>query len=126
MHSADTMRIARLRMVMVLGSLLFVFLVQPSRASPCSLDIDRAWVHINAQIRARIAAGRSAPQSTVALLHHQPTGSSVAAAEDTLVDMWVPFETAVAALARARQADRANDGIACQAALANAERLIAR
>jgi hypothetical protein len=92
----------------------------------CSQDIDRAWAHVNARIHARSAFGRSVPQSTAALLHRQPTQSSVAAAEKTLVDVWLPMETAVAALSHAREADRANDRIACQDALAEAQRAIGR
>jgi hypothetical protein len=87
---------------------------QPSRANPCSQDIDRAWTQINAKIQARSAAGRSVSQSTIALLHRQPTQSSVAAAKETLLDVWLPLETAVAALSRAREADRADDRIACK------------
>jgi Skp family chaperone for outer membrane proteins len=90
----------------------------------CSQDIDRAWAQVNAKIHARSAFGRSVPQSTTALLHRQPTQSSVAAAEIALVDVWLPMETAVAALSHAREADRANDRIACQDALAEAQREI--
>jgi hypothetical protein len=99
---------------------------QPSRADSCSHDIDRAWVQVNGKIQARSAAGRSIPQSTIALLHRQPTRSSVAAAEEMLVDVWLPMETAVAALSRAREADRANDRIACEEALAEVQRVIGR
>jgi hypothetical protein len=98
----------------------------PSRANSCLHDIDRAWVEVNGKIRARSAAGRSLPQSTIGLLHHQPTQSSIAAAEETLVDVWLPMETAVAALSRARGADRANDRIACEEALAEVQRVIGR
>ena len=95
----------------------------PDRES-CSQDIDRAWAQINTKSHARSAFGRSVPQSTTALLHRQPTQSSVAAAEKTLVDVWLPMEMAVAALSHAREADRANDRIACQDALAEAQRAI--
>jgi hypothetical protein len=99
---------------------------QPSRADSCSQDIDHAWIQVNAKIQARSAAGRSVPQSAIALLHRQPTRSSVAAAEKTLVDVWLPMETAVAALSRAGEADRANDRIACAEALAEVQRMIGR
>jgi hypothetical protein len=52
--------------------------------------------------------------------------SSIAAAEETLVDVWLPMETAVAALSRAREADRDNDRIACEEALAEVQRVIGR
>jgi hypothetical protein len=67
-----------------------------------------------------------APQGTIALLHHQPTPSSVAAAGETLGDIWLPIETAVAVLGRAREADGINDQIACGGALADVQRVIGR
>jgi hypothetical protein len=70
---------------------------QPSRADSCSHDIDRAWLQVNGKIRARSAAGRSLPQSTIGLLHRQPTQSSIAAAEETSLTcgsrwrrLWLP------------------------------------
>jgi hypothetical protein len=113
----------RYREVLVLSAVLAAFSTQPGRANSCSENIDRAWAQVNAKIQARSAAGRSVPQSTIGLLHRQPTQRSVAAAEKTLVDVWLPMETAVAALSRARKADHANDRIACEEALAEAHRL---
>jgi hypothetical protein len=116
----------RFHNLLVLGAAAVAFSAQPSRANPCSQDIDRAWVQVNTRIQARIAFGRSLAQGTIGLLHHQPTPSSVAAAAETLVDIWRPMETAVAALARAREADRAEDKIACESALAEVQRVIGR
>ena len=112
--------------LLVLSVAAVAFSAQPGLANPCSQDIDRAWVQVNAKIQARVGAGRSVPQSTIALLHRQPTPSSITAAEEPLVDVWLPLETAVAALARAREADRANDRIACEGALAEVQRVIGR
>jgi hypothetical protein len=114
------------RKQLILSAAVVMFSTLPSFASSCSQDIDRAWVQVNAEIRARVAAGRSAPQGTTAVLHRQPTPSSMAAAEETLVDIWLPIETAVAALARAREADGINDRIACEGALADVQRVIGR
>ena len=110
----------------VLSALAIACSAQTSHASACSQDIDRAWAKVNARIQARIAIGRSVPQSTIALLHRQPTRSSIAMAEETLVDVWLPVERAVAALAHAREADRANDRVACEGALAEVQRMIGR
>jgi hypothetical protein len=114
------------RKQLILGAAVVAFSTHPSLANSCSQDIDRAWVQINAKIQARVAAGRSAPQGRMALLHHQPTPSSIAASEQTLVDVWLPIEMAVAALARAREADRTNDLIACEGALAEVQRVMGR
>jgi hypothetical protein len=112
------------RKQLILSAVVVTFSTHPSLASSCSQDIDRAWVQVNAKIQARVAAGRSAPQSAIALLHHQPTPSSIAGAEERLIDIWLPIETAVAALARAREADGINDRIACEGALADVQRVI--
>jgi hypothetical protein len=114
----------RYRELLVLIAVAVVLSSQPGRATSCSQNIDRAWAQVNATIQARSAAGRSVPQSTIALLYRQPTQSSVAAAEKALVDVWLPVETAVAALSRAREADRVNDRIACEMALAEVQRVI--
>jgi hypothetical protein len=116
----------RCREVLVLSAVVVALSPQPGRANSCSQNIDRAWSQVNATIQARNAAGRSVAQSTTGLLHRQPTQSSVAEAEKTLVDVWLPMETAVAALSRAREADHANDRIACEEALAEAHRVIGR
>ena len=116
----------KVRKLFVLGAAAVAFSAQPGLATPCSYDIDRAWVQVNAKIQARVGAGRSAPQSKMAPLHRQPTPGSITAAEETLVDVWLPMETAVVALARAREADRANDRIACEGALAEVQRVIGR
>jgi hypothetical protein len=116
----------KLHGVLILSSTAVVPLAQPGLANTCSQEIDRAWVDVNSKIQARIVVGRSAAQSTVALLHRQPTTGSIAAGEEMLVDIWLPVETAVAALARAHEADRAKDKTACENALAEARRAIGR
>src|ERR1700728_2259460 len=67
--------------LLMLGAAAVAFSAQSGLAASCSTDIDRAWVELNAQIQARAGAGRSAPQSTIAMMHRQPTRGSIAAAE---------------------------------------------
>jgi hypothetical protein len=107
-----------------LGATALALSTVHSHAGPCAPDVERAWIQVDANIRARIAAGRSASQSITALLHHQPTPSSIAAAENALGEKWSPIETAVTELARAREADRAGDRNACEQALAETQRAI--
>ena len=112
--------------LLVFGAAAIALSTLPSRASPCAYDIDRAWVEVGTKIQARIGAGRSAPQSTVALLHHQPTPGSIAAAEETVRERWGLVEAAGTALARAGEAERADDRSACERAVAEAQRAIVR
>jgi hypothetical protein len=110
--------------MLVLGATVLALSTLPGRAGPCAQDIDRAWAQVDATIHARIAAGRSAPQNVIGLLHHQPTLSSIAAAEKALGQGWTPVEVAVAALARAREADQAGDRNACDQTLAQVQHAI--
>jgi hypothetical protein len=110
--------------MLVLAATALALSTLPGRAGPCAQDIDRAWAQVDAKIHARIAAGRSLPRSTIGLLHQQPTPDSVATAEKTLGQGWAPMEAAVAALARAREADRADDGSTCEQTLAQAQHAI--
>jgi hypothetical protein len=112
-----------IRKVLIAITTAIVLLPLPSAAAtPCTPRIDRGWAQVDLKIQARIGAGRSAPQSSMALLHHQPTPSSVAAARDILNDVWLPIEAAVSALSRARQADQDNDEGACNQALMEVQR----
>jgi hypothetical protein len=114
------------RWILVLCVAATTLSTSPSKAGPCTREIDREWIEVGAKIQARIGAGRSYIQGTVGLLHHQPTPSSIAAAEEKVGDMWVPLETAVTALARAREADRVNNEGACKEALIAAQRAFFR
>jgi hypothetical protein len=116
----------RIRWSLVLCVAAVTLSTSPGNAGPCTREIDREWVEVGAKIQARIGAGRSYVQGTVGLLHHQPTPSSVAAAEGKIGDLWAPLETAVIALARAREADHANDAGTCKEALIAAQRAIVR
>jgi hypothetical protein len=116
----------RNRWVLALCVAATMLSTSPGHAGPCTRDIDREWVEVGAKIQARVGAGRSYIQGTVGLLHRQPTPSSVAAAEGKVGDIWVPLETAVIALARAREADHANDAGACKEALIAAQRAFVR
>jgi hypothetical protein len=116
----------RNRWILVLCVAAITLSTSPGNAGPCTREIDREWVEVGAKCQARIGAGRSYIQGDVGLLHHQPTPSSVAAAEGKVGDMWVPLETAVIALARAREADHANDAGTCKEALIAAQRAFVR
>jgi hypothetical protein len=90
----------------------------PGLAGPCSPEIDRLQTGVDALTAVAGPAGR---QSTAAMTHHQPTPSSIAAAEARLKE-GARAERAKAAMERARAADGAGDIGACQRALADVQR----
>ena len=74
-------------------------------AGPCSPEITQVQEQINASMHAE-ASGATAPETTAAKMHHQPTESSVAAAEVAAGQLSPQESTAVkAAITRAREAD---------------------
>jgi hypothetical protein len=99
--------------------------VAASFAGPCSAEIDAMQHRIDAALEAKAAAGPAGKEGTAAGLSHQPTPQSLAAAEEKLGD--IPAATVDAirqAIARARTADSAGDKSACEAALAEVQRLL--
>jgi hypothetical protein len=110
--------------VLAVGAAALAISTSLASAGPCGQRVDQAWTQVDTRIQARLAAGRSLPQGMIALLHHQPTPSSVSAAENALGQGWGVLEQAVAALARAREADQAGNTAACDRALAEMQRAI--
>jgi len=103
-----------------LAALLATTLIPVSaHAGPCAADIDRVQAQADAWIDAAAGRGRAGPESTAATDHRQPTPESIARAEQRL-DGAAAGQTALAALAQARQADAAGDVPACEKALAAA------
>jgi hypothetical protein len=88
----------------------------PSFAGPCTKAIDATQARLDARIEADARLGRSAPESTGALLHHQPTPGSIAQAEGRLGE-GRNVEAAVNLMAEARKADSANNAAGCREAL---------
>ena len=96
-----------------------------SYAGPCSHDIDRVQVEVDAKLNATAAAGPAARESTAATMNRQPTPESIAAAEARLGEVSPQkIEAVGAAMARAREADRAGNQSACEQALADAQRAL--
>jgi len=87
------------------------------QAGPCTNDIVQLQAQIAREEANSPSAGPSGPQSVGAQLHHQPTPSTVGAAESKA------SADAKFALDRARQADAAGDLAGCQRALTEAREL---
>jgi hypothetical protein len=80
---------------------------------------------MDAKLRAVTAAGPRAPESSAATMHRQPTPRSIATAESELGGLSPDqVKAAVSAMARAREADSANDESACKQAIADAEHVL--
>jgi hypothetical protein len=91
----------------------------PCFAGPCSAEIDAIMSRIDAGLEAVAAAGRGGAETAAATKHHQPTPKSIAEAEAKLGDVSTKLVDEVGnAMARARSADLAGDGAACEDALA--------
>jgi hypothetical protein len=110
--------------VLALGAAAFAFMALPCTAGPCLQEIDRMQIEVDARIEAIAGTGPTARESTAATLRHQPTPGSLAAAEEKLGE-GAQMADAVAALARARAADHADDKAACEQALADVRRALA-
>jgi hypothetical protein len=97
------------------------------QAGPCYDEIYRMEAHLESLLQEKAAAGPTAPESTEALRHHQPTRESIAAALSRLgVASPEAVDAVRRAMARARDADRAGDLDACERALADVQSAIAQ
>jgi hypothetical protein len=65
---------------LILNAAALALSISSSYAGPCAPEIER----MRAGTVAWLASGPSAPESVGAMLHHQPTQASVAAAEERL------------------------------------------
>src|SRR5712691_7299078 len=111
--------------ILALSAAALALSTLPSHAGPCSQKIDRMQARVDAKLEAVARKGPSAPESSEARLHRQPTPGSIAAAESKLGEMSSRTVEAIkTAMARARDADRAGDKSACERALADVQRAI--
>lgn len=114
-----------IRHSMILSAAALAASMSVSYAGPCSSEIDRVQARIDARLEARAAAGPESRESTGAMMHHQPTPGSIAAAEERLGDLSPEkAEAAKQAMARARAADSAGDRSVCEQALAEVQRVV--
>ena len=110
--------------MLAIGAVALTSMALPCVAGPCLQEIDRMQIEVDTRVEAIAGAGPPGRESTSATLHRQPTPGALAAAEEKLGEGDQMAE-AVAALARARAADSANDKSACEKALADVRRALA-
>ncbi|HZQ14527.1 MAG TPA: hypothetical protein VFB31_17120 [Pseudolabrys sp.] len=108
-----------LKQLFAVAPVALAVLALPCQAGPCSKDIERVQVLIDARLNAIAASGPSADQSAAAQLHRQPTPRSMAEAESRLGELSPDTIAKVSeAMSRARAADGAGDKDGCDRALA--------
>ena len=76
----------RIQQVMALIASVLA-LSTPGFAGPCSQVIDQMQAKIDARLEAAADVGRSAPESSAATMHRQPTPGSIAAGEGKLGEL---------------------------------------
>jgi hypothetical protein len=99
--------VMRIQQALIVCAAALVVSTSTSYAGPCSKEIARFRAEINAKQPSNVGAAPSAPQTTGATMHRQPTPQKVEAA-----------------MAAASESDRAGDQMACKAALADAWRAL--
>ena len=110
------------RLFIPVSAAALLLTVGPSLAAPCSKDIAEMQAAFDAKLATAAATGPSAPESTMATLHRQPTPATVARAESQLGDISSEnAEIVTRALERANDADLIGDVTACQQELAEAK-----
>jgi GTP cyclohydrolase FolE2 len=113
----------RIRQSLITCAAALVVSISVSYAGPCSHEILRFRAEIDAKQLSNAAAGLSAPESTEATTHRQPTQRSIGAAESQLGEVSPEkLHAVMAAVDRASEADRDGDQVACEKALADAWR----
>ncbi|MFZ2104263.1 MAG: hypothetical protein WAV18_02590 [Roseiarcus sp.] len=105
-----------------LSAVALFLTVAPCLAGPCAKEIADTQAAFDAKLDAAAASGPTAPESTLATLHRQPTPSTVAHAEAQLGDISREnAEIVTRALERAQDADLIGDVQGCQEQLAEAK-----
>jgi len=105
--------------ILAFGATALALSTLSSRAGPCTYDIEVL------QNRLRVVEqSPTAPESRSATLHRQPTAQSIAAAEQNVRQLY-DTKAAALALARAREADNADNAAACTRALNDVRRALA-
>src|SRR5262245_22276295 len=113
------------RYVMMIGAAAVVLSMRAGHAGPCAEAIERMQAQLDAGIAAAIDTVRFAREARDAFGLPAPTRGTPTASEGRRRDpSWMG--DAVAALARARDADRAGDNAACEQALADVQLAIGR
>jgi hypothetical protein len=99
----------------------------PVYAGPCTDRIYQTDLQVAKLLDSAAAQGRTAPESTSATMHRQPTPGSVASAEQQAGDLSSADVQAITeAMDVARHADDEGDRAGCEKALSEVDRVVNR
>jgi hypothetical protein len=113
------------RAALAFSAVAFAFCPIAAHAGPCEQQLYGTEIAREARLNALGAHGNAAPESTFAMMHRQPTPTTVAEAEERAGEVSGANLTAVEKfLQEARKADAANDLPACTKALAEVRKIL--
>ena len=114
-----------LRLLIATGTAAFTVSAGPALAGPCARDIDRMQAQVDAKIERTGDTGRFAREARQAFGLPKPPVGPPPAAQNLLEGApWIG--QAMAAMARAREADHTGDRSACEQALVDAQGAVDR
>jgi hypothetical protein len=94
-------------------------------AGPCTPQIALMQARFDARLQAAARKGPTARETNAATDHRQPTPESIAAAESRIGDISPGVVRVIeTGMARAREADAADDRTVCEQALAEVQRAL--
>jgi hypothetical protein len=115
------------RLAPALAGMAFILGAAPTYAGPCTDRIYQTDLDVAKLLGSAAKEGQSAPQSTFATMHRQPTPGSVAGAEQQAGDLTIEENDAITeAMDAARQADGQGDRAGCEKALSEVDRILKR
>jgi hypothetical protein len=98
-----------------------------AHAGPCTERIYQTDLDVAKLLHSAASQGGTAPQSTFATMHRQPTPGSIATAEQQVGDLSSEEVQAITEdMDEARHADDAGDRDGCEKALSDVDRILKR
>jgi hypothetical protein len=109
------------------GGMVLVLGAASAHAGPCTQRIYQTDLDVAKLLHSAASQGGTAPQSTFATMHRQPTPGSIATAEQQVGDLSSEEVQAITeAMDEARHADDAGDRDGCEKALSDVDRILKR
>jgi hypothetical protein len=115
------------RLATATAAMALILGAAPSHAGPCTDRIYQTDLDVAKLLNSAAAQGGTAPQSTFATMHRQPTPGSIASAEEQAGSLTSEEVQAITeAMDEARHADGAGDLDGCEKALSDVDRMLKR